>query len=147
VHAGPMSEQNNEPAGPRPPVPDPPAPAHGRPGPPPPYQPGPPQRGGPTRPMPQWYPAIPRRPFRERTTKLWLALVAGLVCLAVGLGVGIAIGRATGHDDPGPGEFGRFPGGPGFRHHDGQRFGRGDRPALPNRSRPPLPETGPGATG
>ncbi|SFC28947.1 hypothetical protein SAMN04487968_10560 [Nocardioides terrae] len=74
--------------------------------------------------MPQWQPVTPRRPFRERTTKLWLALVVGLACLVVGLGVGIAIGHATGHDDRGPGRFERFPGGPG-RHGFGQRDGGG----------------------
>jgi hypothetical protein len=97
--------------------------------------------------MPQWYPAVPRRPFRERTTKLWLALVVGLACLLVGLGVGIPIGHAIGHDDRGPGEFDRFPGGPGFRNHDGQRFGGGNGPVLPNRSEAPQAPQSPASPG
>jgi hypothetical protein len=71
--------------------------------------------------MPQWYPAVPRTPFRDRTTRLWLALTVALACLVVGLGVGVAIGHATGDDDRAPGHFERFPDGPGFR--DGPRPG------------------------
>src|SRR5262245_10055736 len=114
-----MTEQSNGPAEPPPtppPGPMPSAPPSGYAqgaapqGPPP----GPYGATGPTQPMPQWYPAPPRQSFRERTTRLWLAIVASLACLVVGLGVGIAIGHATGHDDHGPGRFGRFPGqGPG----------------------------------
>ena len=82
--------------------------------------------------MPQWYPATPRQPFRDRTTRLWVALVAGLACLIVGLGVGVAIGHATGDDHRGPGRFGRFDdGGPGFGNRDGRRFGFRDRQGAP----------------
>jgi hypothetical protein len=89
--------------------------------------------------MPQWYPALPRRPFTERTTKLWVALVVALACLVVGLGVGVAIGHATADDGRGPGRFERFPGGgPGFR--DGGRFGWGNRPGLPDRPTPAQPQ-------
>jgi len=118
-----MSEQSSGPTGPQEPPPEPPL------GYPPPGQPGPyagqgPYAAGPTHPMPQWQPVTPRRPFRERTTKLWLAVVLALVGLVVGLGVGIPIGHATGDDDRGPGRFERFPGGPG-RHGFGQRDGGG----------------------
>jgi hypothetical protein len=106
--------------------------------------------------MPQWYPAMPRRPFRERTTKLWIALVTGLACLIVGLGVGIAIGQAAGDDDDrGPGRFRRFPdGGPGFSQRDGQRdgrrFGWGNRPGASNGpgdlQQSPQPQSSPSAS-
>jgi hypothetical protein len=98
--------------------------------------------------MPQWYPAVPRQPFRERTTRLWLALVVALACLIVGLGVGVAIGHATGGDDRGPGRFQRFPGGgPGYG--DGQRFGWGNRPDVPQpgTGRSPQAPSSPGSAG
>jgi hypothetical protein len=99
--------------------------------------------------MPQWYPAAPRRPFRERTTKLWITLVAGLVCLLIGLGAGIAIGHAIGHHDRGPGRFERFPGrGPGFSHRHGPGFGgRNGVPHLPSPVPPKSPQASPGTTG
>jgi hypothetical protein len=108
--------------------------------------------------MPQWTPATPRQPFRDRTTRLWIALVAGLACLVVGLGVGVAIGHATGHDDRGPGRFGRFPGdggGPGFGMRDGRRpdFRNGpgmpgqQQPSGPPSASPSAPPASPGAAG
>lgn len=124
-----MSEQSNGPAGPPqagPPGSASPGPVEGSttPGP---YGPGPYGAAGPTHPMPQWYPATPRRPFAERTMRLWVALVAAAACLVVGLGIGIAVGHATGHDDHM--RFQRFPG-DGYGFHDGRRFG--NRPQFPN---------------
>jgi hypothetical protein len=73
--------------------------------------------------MPQWYPAMPRTPFRDRVVKLWAAVAGAFACLAVGLGAGFAIGHAA--DDDGPARFGCPPGGaclePGLRYHFGSR--------------------------
>jgi hypothetical protein len=85
--------------------------------------------------MPQWYPAVPRTPFRDRVIRLWAALAVAAACLVVGLGVGIAIGHATSDDDRGPGRFDRFPGGPG-RPDFGQRDGNGPF-GFRNRERAP----------
>ena len=135
-----MSEQSSGPSGPQGPPGPPPGAA-----PPQPSQSYPPAGAayapGPSGPMPQWYPAVPKRPFSERVIKLWVALAVALACLVVGLGVGVAIGHATADDDRGPGRFDRFPGGPGMR--DGHRFGFGNRPRLHDGPRstpqPPTP--------
>src|SRR6202000_1740242 len=86
---------------------------------------------------PVWQqPAAPRPSFRERTIKLWHAIVVGLACLIVGGGVrGVSVGH-HGHDDRrGPGDFRQFPGGgpggaPGQNFGPGQGNGQGTAPGT-----------------